>query len=52
MTAWPDLEAEVIVDALAAFDGTNDLRTLQKAIAKALDRFYKMGRTTTQDQYT
>ena len=53
MTAWPDLEAEVIVDALAASDDPDDLRVLQTAIARALCRSYQRGRAATpRDEYT
>jgi hypothetical protein len=50
---WTDLEAEVIVDGLTAYDGRSDLRVLQAAIATALCRFYQMGRAATRaDEYT
>jgi hypothetical protein len=53
MTAWPDLEAEVIVDTLAESDDPDDLRALQTAIAKTLFRFYEMGRAAIRpDEYT
>jgi hypothetical protein len=50
---WTDLEAEVIVDELTSYDGANDLRVLQTAIAQALFRFYEMGRAARcPDEYT
>ena len=50
---WTDLEAEVIVDGVTSYDGANDLRMLQTAIAQALSRFYEMGRAATcPNEYT
>jgi hypothetical protein len=52
MTPWTDLEAEIILDALTAYDGPDDLRVLQTAIAKALCRSYQIGRAATRpDEY-
>jgi hypothetical protein len=45
---WTDLEAEIILDGLTAYDGPSDLQVLQTAIAKALFRFYQIGHAATR----